>query len=368
MRLLALLALALYMARKANHMADRSIPEEPMPQITLNRRSLGIGPEVSELCLGTMMFGAQTEPAMAEDMIARFAEAGGRFIDTADVYADGRSEEIVGRAIAARRDDWFLATKVGNKLAGQPDSGGLSGRWIAEGLKRSLDRLGTEVIDLYYLHRDDETTPLEEVIEALGLTLEDGKIRHWGFSNFRAWKIAEMIRIADRLGVARPLAAQPYYHALYRLAEIDYLPACAHFGIGIVPYSPLARGVLTGKYVGGIPEGSRAARGDRRITETEFRPDLLAAAERVDAHARASGRRTADLAVRWVLENRIVSSVLIGPKSPEQLEAYLSGPGTDYTAEDETFIEGIVPVGAVVGNYADPAYPFRGRVTPLRDA
>lgn len=187
-------------------------------------------------------------------MIARFSAAGGDFIDTADAYADGRSEQIVGRAIAPDRQRWRLATKVGNQLAGKPGSGGLSACWIAEALKGSLDRLGTEVIDLYYLHLDDEETPLEETVGAIGQAIDNGQIRAWGFSNFRGWKIAEMVRIADCLNVPRPVAAQPYYHALYRVAEVDFIPACVHFGIGVVPYSPLARGVLTGKYSRGVPD------------------------------------------------------------------------------------------------------------------
>lgn len=327
----------------------------------LRRRPLGGDPrfDVSELCLGTMMFGGRTDAAAATDIIARFAAAGGNFIDTADTYNDGESERITGQAIRDTRDRWVLATKVGNKVGGR--GGGLSARWIAQALDASLDRLGCRSIDVYYLHRDDEETPLEEVITALGQALADGKIAAWGFSNFRAWKIAEMIRIADRLGVARPIVAQPYYHALYRSAEVDYLPACRHFGIGVVPYSPLARGVLTGKYNAGIPAGSRADGGDRRIAETEMRPELLQAALRIDEHARGTGRQTADVALRWVLENAAVTSVLIGPRTSGQLDAYLRGPFTAYGDEDENFLDGIVPTGQVVGTYADPAYPFRGR-------
>ena len=334
---------------------------------TMDTKRLGdAGPQVSRLCLGTMMFGDRTEEGEARDMVATFAEAGGSFIDTADVYADGRSETIVGRAIAGDRDRWTLATKVCNALPSVAGSGGLSARWIAQGLDASLDRLGVERIDLYYLHRDDEETPLEETVGALGQALADGKIAAWGFSNFRAWKIAEMVRIADSLGVARPIAAQPYYHALYRPAEIDYLPACRHFDIGVVPYSPLARGVLTGKYADGTPAGSRAAHGDKRILETEMRPELIDAARRLAAHVEPSGRRLADVALQWVLANEIVSSVLVGPRTMEQLQAYLGGLEAAYAAEDERFIEAIVPTGGVAGSaFADPRYPYRGRVVEL---
>ena len=319
------------------------------------------GPPVSRLCLGTMMFGGPTGEAEAVDVIAAFAEAGGTFVDTADAYAGGASERIVGRAIAGTRDRWTLATKVGNPVGGR--GGGLSAAWIAQALDASLDRLGVAAIDLYYLHLDDEETPLAETLDAMGRAIADGRVRAWGFSNFRAWKIAEMIRVADGLGVPRPVAAQPYYHALYRLAEIDYLPACAHLGIGVVPYSPLARGVLTGKYAGGVPEGSRAGRGDARIAETEMRPDVIHAARHLGAHVEATGRRLADVALQWVLANEIVTSVLIGPRTMEQLRSYLGALGTSCGPEDEAVVDHLVPPGGVLGaRYADPRYPYRGRV------
>jgi aryl-alcohol dehydrogenase-like predicted oxidoreductase len=157
------------------------------------------------------------------------------------------------------------------------------------------------------------------------------------------------------------VVAQPYYHALYREIEKELLPACDHFGIAVVPYSPLARGVLTGKYTDGIPEGSRGARGDVRISQTEMRPELIAAAARIDAHARATGRKTADLALQWVLANRIITSVLIGPKSLEQLQGYLAAMAATFTPEDEAAFEAVVPTGAVVGTFSDPRYPYRGR-------
>lgn len=326
----------------------------------LRRRQLGTaGPEVSELCLGTMMFGDQTGEAEAREIVGRFVAAGGNFIDTADTYAAGDSERMLGRILPDLPVAPVVATKVGNKVGGK--GGGLSPDWIAQALADSRDRLGIGRIDLYYLHRDDEDMPLDAVIGAMGQALADGHIGAWGFSNFRGWKIAEMIRIADRLGVARPIAGQPYYHALYRAMEVDYIPACRHFGIGVVPYSPLARGVLTGKYANGAPAGSRAARGDRRIGETEMRPDLIDAARSFDAHVRASGRSSADVALRWVLENAAVSSVLIGPRTVAQLDAYLAGPDTAYDDADEAAFDRIVPTGAVVGTYADPAYPIRGR-------
>lgn len=326
----------------------------------LNHRQLGTnGPEVSELCLGTMMFGDQTDEPQAAGILERFIAAGGNFIDTADTYAAGDSERMLGRLLEDVSAPVILASKVGNPVGGK--GGGLSPAWIRQALGDSLDRLGRPSLDLYYLHRDDEETPLDAVIAALGQELADGRIGAWGFSNFRGWKIAEMIRVADRLGVARPVAGQPYYHALYRAMEVDYIPACRHFGIGVVPYSPLARGVLTGKYAEGVPEGSRASRGDRRIAQTEMRPELIEAARAVARHVAPSGRRVADVALRWVLENPAVSSVLVGPRTVAQMEAYLAGPATAFDDADEAAIDSIVPTGTAVGAYTDPAYPIRGR-------
>jgi len=332
---------------------------QPLARVRLGSN----GPEVSRLCLGTMMFGDQTDEGEAAEIITRFAEAGGNFLDTADVYAGGKSERIVGRAIADSRNDWVIATKAGNAIAGVEGSGGLSAAWLRQAVDHSLDRLGIDRIDLYYLHLDDEVTPLEETIGALGEMLAAGKIAAWGFSNFRGWKIAEMVRVADALGVARPLVAQPYYHALYRLAEIDLLPACAHFGIGVVPYSPLARGVLTGKYNDGVPAGSRADRGDKRMMETEFRPEALEAARAIADHLKPSGRSMTGFALAWVLANRLISGVLIGPKSMAQLEDYLKLADTPYDAQDEAFMNALVPSGTSPGTaYSDPRYPYRGRV------
>lgn len=323
------------------------------------------GPAVSRLCLGTMMFADQTEEAEAARMLDAYFDAGGNFIDTADQYTDGQSESMLGRLLGERRQACFLATKVGNPLKTNPESGGLSRRWIARAAEDSLDRLRTDAIDLYYLHLDDNVTPLDEVIGTLGELIDASKIRHWGFSNFRAWKIAEMIRVADSLGIARPVAAQPYYHMLNRMAETDYLPACMHFGIGVVAYSVLARGVLTGKYRGGtVPADSRAARKDTRIMETEFREETIAAANRAADHASATGRDPIALAIQWVLANQAVTSALIGPKNLAQLKAYVAAATAPYGEGDEAVLSALCPSGQTpVAGYSDPRYPYRGRVT-----
>lgn len=327
------------------------------------------GPARAQLCLGTMMFGDQTGETEAGRILDAYLQAGGDFIDTADVYAQGDSERILGRLLGDRRGQVFLATKVGNTMKAEPRSGTLSPGWILDAAEASAERLRTGTIDLYYLHRDDETTPLEEVIGALGELIARGRIRHWGFSNFRAWKIAEMMRLADALGVARPVMAQPYYHMLNRTAETDLLPACRHFGVGVVPYSPLGRGVLTGKYRGGaVPKGSRAARADARIMETEFLPETVAAANRAADHAEATGRDPAGLAIQWVLANSAVSSVLIGPKTLAQLKGYLAATDVAYRAEDERTLSVLCASGQTpTPGHSDPRYPPRGRPTTFAD-
>lgn len=331
---------------------------EPLASVRLGER----GPLVSRLCLGAMMFGGPTDEGEAREMIAAFGAAGGTFLDTADSYAAGASERIVGRAIEGDRDRWTVATKLGNPVAGVDGSGGLSARWVRRATALSRERLGVDRIDLLYLHLDDERTPLEETIGALGEAIAAGHVGGWGFSNHRPWKIAEMVRVADALGVPRPAVCQPYYHALFRVAETDTLPACSHHGVGVVPYSPLARGVLTGKYARGVPEGSRAARGDARIHETEMRAELLDAAARLADHARATGREPAGVALAWVLANPIVSAVLIGPRTMAQLRAYLGWAATPHLPGDERAVDALAAPGCAVGsNYADPRYPFRGR-------
>lgn len=328
-------------------------------------RSLGrSGVEVSALCLGTMMFGGPTSEEESRRIIADAAAEGVNFIDTADVYRDGDAERIVGRAIAGSRDRWIVASKVGNPMGPEHNCQGLSRRWMLQALEESLRRLGTDHLDIWYLHVEDLRTPLEETIEALAAAYNAGKIRYWGFSNFWGWQIAELVRLADAARLPRPLAAQPLYNATNRLAEVDYIPACAHFGIGVVPYSPLARGVLSGKYdPGKDPDpSSRAGRQDTRIMETEWRPESLEVAARLKDYAQERGTAPAHLALRWCLNNGSVSSIIAGPRTWDQWRSYVGALKLSFTAEDEAFFESLVPRGkASTPDYEDPKYPIAGR-------
>jgi aryl-alcohol dehydrogenase-like predicted oxidoreductase len=333
---------------------------------TMEYRRLGeSGLEVSVICLGTMMFGDRTDAATAQRIVASAFDAGVNFLDTADVYAKGASETIVGPTIAANRRRWILATKVGNVMKAKPHDGGLSRRWVMQACDDSLRRLATDYIDIYYLHRDDTETPLEETIEAMGDLIRAGKVRYFGVSNYRGWRVAEVVGLCAELNVPRPVVCQPYYNAFNRTPEVELLPACDYYGLGVVPYSPLARGVLTGKYAPGAtpPAESRVARKDQRMMETEFRPESIAMAQTIKAHAEKKGLTATQFALAWVLNNQIVSSVIAGPRTFDQWVDYLSTVGKTLDADDETFIDSLVTPGhPSTPGYNDPQYPFYGRL------
>ena len=323
------------------------------------------GLKVSPICLGTMMFGERTDEAEAARIVASAREAGVNFIDTADVYTKGESEKITGRLIKADRDRWVLATKVANAMGDDPNRRGTGRKWIMQAIDESLERLGTDYVDIYYLHRDIESTPLEETVRAMDDLVRAGKIRHFALSNFRGWRIAQVLHVCSALGAAPPVCVQPYYNAMNRQPENDVLPACAFFGLGVVPYSPLARGVLTGKYTPGAqpPEGSRAGRKDKRILETEFREESLAIAQKLKEHAARKGSTAGHFAVRWVLNNSIVSSVIAGPRTLEQWKDYLAALDAKFDAEDEALVDSLVAPGhPSTPGYNDPAYPLNGRI------
>jgi aryl-alcohol dehydrogenase-like predicted oxidoreductase len=323
------------------------------------------GLEVSVICLGTMLFGDRTDTATAQRIVASALDAGINFIDTADVYVKGASETIVGGAIAASRRHWILATKVGNVMTAKPDDGGLSRRWVIQACEDSLKRLATDTIDIYYLHCDDTETPLDETIEAIGDLIRAGKIRYFGVSNYRGWRVAEIVGLCAELNVPRPIVCQPYYNAFNRTPEIELLPACDYYGLGVVPYSPLARGILTGKYTPGAapPAESRVARKDQRMMETEFRPESIVMARTIKAHAEKKGLTPTQFALAWVLNNRIVSAVIAGPRTFEQWTDYLSAVGKSLDADDEALVDSLVTPGhPSTPGYNDPQYPFYGRI------
>ena len=333
-----------------------------MQHRTLGRSGLWVSP----LCLGTMMFGGPTDAATAGRIIARAREAGVNFVDTADVYTEGRSEEITGAAIRAERDRWVLATKLANPAGDDPNARGLSRKWMMRAIDASLARLGTDYVDIYYLHKEDHGTPLAETVRAMGDLVRAGKVRYFGVSNHRSWRVAEICGLCDALGIDRPVVSQPYYHALNRAPETEHLPACGYYGLGVVTYSPLARGILTAKYDPDAPppEGTRAGRQDARMMQTEWRPESLRLAREIAAHAEARGSTATHFAIGWVLNNRLVTGVIGGPRTEAQWEDYLAAIDGPFTAEDEALIGRLVAPGhASTPGYNDPAYPIEGRPT-----
>lgn len=331
----------------------------------MSYRSLGrTGIKVSPLCLGTMMFGAQTDEATAQRITEKAFSQGVNFIDTADGYAKGESERLVGRLIAPRRDSWVLATKYVNPRGDGPNDRGASRKYTVQAVDASLKRLGTDYIDVLYLHREDHATPIAETVRALGELIQAGKIRYYGLSNHRAWKIAEFSRTADALGVDRPAASQPLYNLANRQVEVEQLEAAHYFGLGVVSYSPLARGVLTAKYKPGeTPDaGTRAGRSDARLQQTEWRPESIDLAQRIEAHAKSRGVSSGQFALAWVLNNQLVTSAIAGPRTEAQWDDYLPALAYRFTDEDEAFVDSLVTPGhPSTPGFNDPGHPFFGR-------
>ena len=323
--------------------------------------------KVSTLCLGTMMFGDQTDKSQAAAIVADAHANGVNYIDTADVYTKGASETMVGQLLSEHRHDWVLVTKLGNKMTDRPNEGHYSRTWMMREIEASLRRLQTNYVDILYLHLDYADMDLEEPLRAIEAMLRAGKICYWGISNFRGWRIAHTVHMAQQLGMPAPVVCQPYYNLLNRMPEVEILPACAHFGLGITPYSPIARGVLTGKYAPGqAPEqGTRAGRADNRMVQTEFRKESLVIAQTLQKHAQSKGISLAHFATAWVLANPFISSVIAGPRTLAQWQDYL--PALDYTisAEDEQLVDSLVRPGhPSTPGFTDPAYPLTGRPSP----
>jgi aryl-alcohol dehydrogenase-like predicted oxidoreductase len=292
-------------------------------------RTLGrSGLRVSELCLGAMTFGTEgwgCDESTALELVDRFVEAGGNFIDTADVYAGGRSEEICGRALRGRRHQIVIATKCTMPVGRGANERGSSRKHIREACEASLRRLGTDVIDLYQVHCEDLYTPLEETLEALDDLVRAGKVLYVGCSNYRAYRLARAVTWSEARGWARFVSLQSQYNLLVRSIEREHFAACRELGVGILTWSPLAAGMLTGKISRDHrPEGSRLAQREiptyrHYFTERAFRiVDVLVEA------ARESRCSAAALAIAWQLARPEITSVILGARSIEQLRDNLA--------------------------------------------
>ncbi|OZI37829.1 NADP-dependent oxidoreductase [Bordetella genomosp. 10] len=321
--------------------------------------------KVSRLALGTMMFGGPADESTSREIVARAKAQGINFLDTADVYQNGATEDVVGRAIQRDRDDWVLATKFGNPGGEGPNQRGTSRKWIVEAVEGSLRRLGTDYIDILYFHRADFHAPLGEAVRAIADLVRAGKVRYFGVSNFRGWRIAETADLADAEGIDRPVASQPLYNLVNRTAEAEQLPAAHAYGLGVVSYSPLARGVLTAKYdsIDNPLAGSRAARQDKRLLETEWRKESVDIARTIREHIADRGIDPVAFALGWVLNNQLVTSAIAGPRTLEQWEGYAKALDYRFTAEDEALVDRLVAAGhPSTPGFTDPGHPVEGRV------
>ncbi len=296
-------------------------------------RRLGeTGLMVSELCLGCMTFGREADEEDSKKLVARFLEAGGNFIDTADVYTRGVSEEITGRAIKSVRDDVVLATKVRFPMGEGPNDVGLSRKHINQGCEDSLRRLGTDYIDLYQVHCWDAATPLEETLDALADLVRAGKVRYIGVSNFTAWQLVKSVGLSDALGLERFVCLQPQYSLIERNVEYEILPACLEEGLGVIPWSPLGGGFLSGKYRRDArpPEDSRIAGAeeeqeehwDRRATERNW--NVL---DVVGEISESTGKSYAQISLNWLLRQPAVTVPIVGARTIEQLDDNLGAAG-----------------------------------------
>lgn len=304
-------------------------------------RRLGLsGLKVSELCLGCMTFGRETGERESRRITDRFVEAGGNFLDTANVYASGASEEILGRILRGRRQSLILATKVrfnSNIFAGKPvapNEWGLSRGHIMAEVESSLRRLQTDYIDLYQVHAWDFETPIEETMRALDDLVRHGKVRYLGASNFTAWQMMKSLWTSDRLGLSRFDSLQPQYSLICRDIEREILPMCRSEGVGVIPWSPLGGGFLTGKYRSGVkpPEQARLSRTDmwnRLSNERNY--TTLEAVERI---AQKRGCSIARIALAWVNQQPGMSSVIYGARTVEQNEENLAAVGLMLDADE----------------------------------
>jgi aryl-alcohol dehydrogenase-like predicted oxidoreductase len=316
------------------------------------------GTVVTELCLGTMTFGAESDEVASHAMLDRYVEAGGNFVDTADVYSDGAAEEIVGRWLtrSGRRDDLVIATKARFPMGGGPNDEGLSRVHLQQACEASLRRLQVETIDLYQAHCWDPATPIEETLDVFDALVTSGKVRHVGVSNFTGWQLQRASLLARASGSTPIVTLQPQYSLLAREIEWELVPLCLDEGIGLLPWSPLGGGWLTGKYrrdehpTGETRLGEDPARGveayDKRNTAATWR-----VVEVVQELARVREVSMAQVALRWVVDRPGVSSTILGTRTVEQLEDNLAAADLRLDRDELALLDEASDPGL-------PAYPY----------
>jgi aryl-alcohol dehydrogenase-like predicted oxidoreductase len=299
------------------------------------------GLKVSELCLGAMTFGREADESSSFDMLDAFVAAGGNFIDTADVYSKGASETVVGRWLARqRRDDLVIATKVRFPMGEGPNDVGLSRKHIIAGVEGSLERLGTDYIDLYQVHCWDSGTPLEETLSTLDGLVRSGLVRYIGASNFTGWQLQKAIDLSRAMGLESFTCLQPQYNLLCRSTEWELIPVCQTEGVGVIPWSPLRGGWLSGKFRRGMSApvpGSRIERAESAGWSEKWsnyaNEHTWTALDALHAVASETGRHPAQVALRWLLQRAGVTSPIIGARDPAQLAANLESSGWELDDE-----------------------------------
>ncbi|HYU65333.1 MAG TPA: aldo/keto reductase [Jatrophihabitantaceae bacterium] len=328
------------------------------------------GAVVSTLALGTMTFGTETDEVGAHAQLDQYLDAGGNLIDTADVYSAGVSEQIIGRWLASRagaRDEIVLATKGRFAMGRGPNDLGLSRRHLGAALDASLRRLGVDEIDLYQVHAFDPLTPLEETLRFLDDAVRAGKVRYLGLSNFTGWQLQKAVDIAEFRGLSRPVTLQPQYNMLVREIEWEIVPAAQSAGLGLLPWSPLGGGWLTGKYrreerpSGATRLGENPDRGveayDRR-SRVERTWDVVDAVRAVSAER---GVSMAQIALAWLIDRPTVTSVILGARTLEQLDDNLGAAGLHLDAGETERLDAASDPAAADYPYGAPGIEQRGR-------
>jgi len=301
------------------------------------------GATISRICLGMMTYGAKSwrpwvlEEDEARPFVQRAVEAGINFFDTADMYSYGESERITGKLLKefARRDEVVVATKVFQPMSGRPNDGGLSRKHIIQGVEQSLKRLGVDYIDLYQIHRRDPHTPIEEVVTALDSLVQSGKVLYLGASSMFAWQFLKMLQLQQSNGLARFVTMQNHYNLVYREEEREMIPLCLEEGIGMIPWSPLARGFLAGRKPG---EATVRAQTDD-LKKSYYKESDYVVVERVEEVATARGVKPAQVALAWMLTKPVVSAPIIGASKMYQLDDAIAAVGIKLTDDEVKRLE-----------------------------
>jgi len=309
----------------------------------MHYRNLGSsGLKVSAIGLGTNQFGGKVDLETTRDIIAAAIDAGVNFIDTADIYQEGRSEEYIGKSLTGKRTTALIATKVYGKVGDAPNDRGASRQHIMHGVEASLRRLQTDYIDLYQIHVWDEATPIDETLRALDDLLHAGKVRYIGASNFTAWQLVWSNALAELRGWSSFVSIQPHYHMFEREIEKELIPACQYFNIGILPYFPLAGGFLTGKYKPGEPAPAGSRGESSQYVQRYMTPENYARLGRLSDLAQDHGYSLNDLAHAWLLVQPQISSVISGATKVEHVQANAAAGDWEMTDEETKAVNEIL--------------------------